>query len=253
MMSDQNFINLTKEVGIVLKKRNLEKVRCQVVVLIDVSGSMTGLFNDGTVQSVSDRMFAIAWIFDDNQTLECWAFDDQSYELPSIVESNYADYVKTNILKNTDIRWGGTCYAPVLKAAFDHFFDSSTLQHAVDAVKSGWAKLNPFAKKEKVPTPLFATVEEPTDPVFVLFLTDGANGDVSDTEKFISDISDHSIYIQTIGIGHNPFTTLKTLRDKHDNVGFFDVADIGKIDNNDLYSKIINEKFVTWYNKRKVA
>ena len=254
MMSDQNFINLTKQVGIVLEKRKLKNVRCQVVVLVDVSGSMTSLFGDGTVQTVSDRMFAIAWVFDDNQTLECWAFDDKAYELPSITEANYADYVKKNIIHNKDIEWGGTNYTPALKAAFEHFFETTALGEAVQAVKSGWAKLNPFAKKAAV-APVIAPVAagEPQDPVFVLFLTDGSNGDVNATEEFISNIGDHNIYIQSIGIGHNTFTTLKNLRDKHENVGFFDVKDIAKINNDELYSQIIDEKFVAWYNKRTVA
>ena len=51
---------LKKKVGIVLAKRKLEKVVCEVKAAFDISGSMEWMYNNGAVQHLTDRLLAVA-------------------------------------------------------------------------------------------------------------------------------------------------------------------------------------------------
>src|SRR5574343_447161 len=107
-MSD--LINLTKDVGIVLEKRKIDIIQCQVALNIDVSGSMTSIFNSSNINDIFSKLFAVAWVFDDNKQLESWAFSTRSYELPAVTEKNVDNYVKKNIINNKTINWSSTRY-----------------------------------------------------------------------------------------------------------------------------------------------
>ena len=232
-----SLIDLTKKVQIVLDKHNVKEVRAQVAAVLDVSGSTHSIFNDGTVQGALDRLFAVAWLFDDNKQLEAWAFDTDVYQLPTVTEQNFTDYIIKNVTSNRSIGWGGTSYAPAITAVTE-YYDSTNPNKGLVAGFKGL-----FGKKS----------HEPVDPVYVIFVTDGENGDQYATIQAIKAIVGHNVYIQTVGIGHSSFTSLESLNRDYDHVGFIDVKDIKNISDEALYDKLITEKFIKWFEANKAA
>lgn len=117
---------------------------------------------------------------------------------------------------------GGTSYAPVLEKIYKDKFSSGM-----------------FGFGTKVPEA----------PVFVIFITDGDNNDHSETTQLIKDYSSKGMFIQFVGIGSAGFQYLQKLDDMQgrvlDNVDFFAVNNIDKMESDELYSKLLTE-FPEW-------
>jgi hypothetical protein len=239
-----DLINLTKDVGIVLTKRKIDIVQCQVALNIDVSGSMTPVFNNGVMREVLSRIFALAWVFDDNKQLEAWAFSTELYELPTVTEQNVDAYVTQNIINNSKISWGGTRYTPAIQDTVNYFFSDNNSKHEKDNRN--------FIEKLffKAPKGVQQQSEGSQDPVFLLFITDGMPDDKDQFIHYINTIKNKNIFIQAIGIGSTSFTVLDEIKNKTDNFSFYQVNDISNIPTIELYETIINEKFITWYKKQ---
>ena len=86
-------------------------------------------------------------------------------------------------------------------------------------------------------------------PTYVLFLTDGDNGDHAKTEDALREASNEEIFWQFVGIGNAGFAFLEKLDNLScryiDNASFFQVNDLDSISDNDLYSRLLNE-FPQW-------
>lgn len=218
-MSDQ--LDIRKQKVLDLKKSKGMDGKAQVVVAMDFSWSMSFLYNDGSVQKLVERLFPLALGFDDNEELDFYLFDHGYRQLSSVTRGNYATYIQDNA--HGDM--GGTNYAPVLSAiAKDKFTTGGFL---------GWgAKDVPIG-----------------DPVYVIFITDGDNGDHAETKHIVRELSKKGIFIQFVGIGHSSFSFLEKLDDLDgrliDNCNFFSAVDIGKMSDDELYGKLLTE-FPEW-------
>jgi len=212
--STDRTISLAKEEvhQICLTKKPLINLVARVGLVLDYSGSMSRLYDNGTVQSVIEKILPLAMEFDDNSTMEVWIFEDGYHRLPDINLSNYKEYVNREIVRKYCM--GGTNYAPVMK----------------DVVKE--------YKKGKF-------------PAYTLFITDGDNFDKDDTDKVIVEASKHPIFWQFVGVGRASFDYLQQLDDMSgryvDNADFFRVDKIGNI----TYEKLLNE-FPVWLENDKV-
>lgn len=230
-----------EKVKIILAKKQLVDITAQVGVAFDISGSMQGLYSNGTVQDVAERILAIACRFDDNENLDAWSFDDGFNALESITLANYVTYVNDEILQNPKIRkWGGTNFAPMMEAIVDDYFP-------VSVISTGVKKLfGLFGKGEAVQT---VSVPKTLDPSYVIIITDGVNGDERATMDLIEANAGNNIYWQFIGIGNVRFTFLERIAKKYDNVGFTPVVDIAAESDDDLYMKLLNDEFCAWVKK----
>ncbi|MFL6555983.1 MAG: VWA domain-containing protein, partial [Bacillus sp. (in: firmicutes)] len=77
---------LKKTAGIVLEKKKLANVVARVGLVLDISGSMRGLYKNGTVQKVVERILAVASQFDDDGSLDIWVYDNEYSRLKSVSE-----------------------------------------------------------------------------------------------------------------------------------------------------------------------
>lgn len=91
---------------------DLQNMKAKVALVLDYSGSMTGRYDDGTVQALIERIMPIASKFDDNGELDLWIFEDRFNRLPSINIDNFHGI--TNYIQN-HYGMGGTNYAPVME------------------------------------------------------------------------------------------------------------------------------------------
>lgn len=218
-------LNLTKEQSLIqldMRKREvanvcmgipaLNGVQSRVALVLDYSGSMGRLYRNGTVQAVIERIMPIACQFDDNQELDLWIFEDGFKRLGGITMANFYGYVEREIMK---YRMGCTQYSPVMQDVFSKYIN-----------------------------------EEPANmPNYVIFITDGDNSDKRNTTEFMKEASKYPIFWQFVGIGNDSFNYLQKLDDMGgrfmDNADFFQLNDIMKVTDNELYNRLLTE-YPSW-------
>lgn len=226
-------INLQKEQVIDLKKKAGigSRSQAQVVLALDFSGSMSTLYNNGTVQKTVERILPFGLAFDDNGEVDTYLFENRYNKVKqSVTLENAENYVNDKILGKYEM--GGTNYAPVLNAIYDDFKTS----------KSGG---------------LFGLggTEQPMEyPVYIIFITDGDNFDKPETENVIKKMSEKGFFIQFIGIGNAGFSFLEKLDDmggrKLDNVNFFNVSNLNSFSDESLYQGLMSE-YPEWYKQAR--
>ena len=196
-------VNLAKEEvkKVCLTKEPLQNLIANVGVVLDYTGSMGDLYDNGTVQTTVEKLLPLAMTFDDNGTMEAWRFSDSFKRLKGITLDNLHNYLKET--NSCDPR-GCTYYAPVIKDVINTY------------------------KKNKV-------------PAYVIFITDGDNFDKDETTKLIKEASKYPIFWQFVGIGNEEFTYLQKLDDMDgryvDNADFFKVHKASDI----TYDKLLTE------------
>lgn len=199
-------------------KIDMTKHTARVALAMDYSGSMDYLFKKGCVQDTVTRLLPIALKFDDNGELESWLFSNGTERLKPVTVENYKDYVKKVMLK-ARMYMGGTEYAPVLNEVVDHY----------------------------------KNIEPSVVPAFIIFITDGDNSDKTRTNRIIRELSNYNIFVQFVGIGHENFDYLRSLDNmegrKYDNTGFIKVEDIEKMNDEQLYTKLLSQ-YKEWLNNK---
>ncbi len=219
-------VNLSKKSGV-----NLGNTRAKVVVILDYSGSMSSLYNNGTVQRTINKLVPLGLTFDDNGSIDLFLFSSNFRKLTDLNLSNYENYVN-QIVKKSRYSMGGTSYAPVLKAVIEGYNEST----------GGFLG---FGSKSSFVPPIV----DSGDPTFILFITDGANDDRAQTDQIIIRSSPMNVFIQFIGIGYDNFSYLRQLDDipnrVRDNTGFSKMSDLDKADDTQLYTNVL-EQFSLW-------
>ncbi|MBM7654590.1 vWA domain-containing protein [Neobacillus cucumis] len=210
---------LKQKAGVVLEKKKLSKVVARVGLVLDISGSMRGLYKNGTVQKVVERILAVASQFDDDGTLDVWVYDNEFSRLKSVTERDFVNYVEEYILNNDLIhKFGRNDEPPVME----------------DVIKK-------------------YTVESPSpEPAFIVFINDG--GCKRTIKKPVVESSNKPIFWQFVGIGDSNFEVLEKLDTMEgrfvDNANFFHIKDIEKTTDEDLYNQLLNE-FPSWLTEAK--
>jgi hypothetical protein len=240
-------IDLTKKAKISLEKKGLSAEQAEIVFVLDYSASMNGLFRKGTVQKVTERLLAIGMNMDRNKRIRVFLFGDKAYELPHpATERNIDGYVKREVTSKYEFE-SSTEYAPVMKLVARSTLNLQETNHRVTEVvqaKGLFRRL--FRKKEVIKnkeTEGFSYTAQ--HPVFVFFVTDGDNFDKAATEELIKKYAELPIFWQFIGVGNSSFSFLEKL-DRIDgrvvdNANFFQVNDIDKISDEELYNRLLNE------------
>lgn len=211
-------LDLRKEIVLDLKKRiGLEGQKAQVVFAMDFSGSMTNLYRNGSVQTLSERILPLGMAFDDNGEVDFYIFHDGYKKLPeNLTISNIPGYINTKVLGKYSM--GGTNYAPIINAIVSDF-----------KPKKG-----------------FFSGSKPLEyPVYVIFITDGENYDKREAEQAIVEASKYGIFFQFVGIGSEQFNFLQKLDNLQgrniDNANFFKVQDLASKTDDDLYNLLLTE------------
>ncbi len=205
--------NSYKSAQKLLSQKNLLEQKVQVGLVMDISKSMYPLFKSGIVQTIIERVLALALHFDDDYEIDMFLFGTKAYMLHSVTLHDFEGYVEREILPYHKIN-GATKYAK-----------------ALEVVKEAY--------------------QEPEIPVFIIFLTDGNNSDKSETNKLIKELSHKPLFFQFVGIGKEKFPYLERLDELKgrflDNAGYTHVNDINTISDEELYQRIL-EEFPDWLN-----
>lgn len=213
-------IDLKKKAAtIVLEKKKLTGVSARVGVVLDISGSMRKLYNEGVVQDVVERVLAVASQFDDDGELDVWVYDNEFSRLPAATEATFMGYVEKNILSNSGV----------------HKFGRNDEPKVMEDVIRKYTKQDPSG-----------------EPVFFVFINDG--GCKPGIKKFVVESSNQPIFWQFVGIGDSNFDVLRKLDTMEgrivDNANFFHLDDISQVSDEELYDQLLNE-FPMWLKEAK--
>lgn len=223
---DKTQFDLRKEIIFnISKTKGIENQKAQVVVCMDISGSMNSLYSSGFVQRVLERLVPVAMQFDDNQEMELYLFESGCRKHHNNISIKNVDgIINREILGK--YAFGGTEYRPPINMIKNDFVGSESKK---------WFSSAPKVKLKY--------------PVYVIFITDGDNSDKSETEKALKEISNYGVFFQFVGIGSASLDFLQKLDTMSgrfiDNANFFQVNDLDRMSDNDLYSKLLGE-FPDW-------
>ncbi len=215
-----------REVHKVLKTLGAAQERARIVLVLDKTGSMYDEYQAGIVHRVVERMVPVATQLDDDGSLECYLYA--------------VDFAKLPDLRVEDLeRW---------MAEFIH----------IDGVHGGidYRRIGGYNDEIPIMNEIIRTVEGQTLPTLVLFFTDGGFTKKREITKLMQRAANLPAFWQFVGIGRNNFGVLTKLDEMTgrvvDNVGFFAVTDIDRIDDAELYRRLLSE-FPDWLRAARSA
>jgi stress response protein SCP2 len=184
-------VNLYKQAGISLQKRGLSGQRAAVYLVLDHSASMKSYYRSGIMQHLAEQVLGLSANLDDDGVVPLVFFSSRVDLTSDISLDNHAGRVEA---LHQRLSWGGTTYAPAMRAVIDHYQSCGA-----------------------------------TDPAFVIFQTDGEPFDRGATKKLLQQTSTLPIFWQFVGFGNTRLKFLRTLDTLKgrviDNAGFFAAGD----------------------------
>ncbi|MBB6099073.1 hypothetical protein HNR42_002509 [Deinobacterium chartae] len=199
-------VDLSKKAAFSVSRHGLEDFQARVVFVMDISKSMYPLYRDGTMQQVLERVAALALNFDDDGQVDVIVFGTDARYVGGATLATLEGFVAREIVARHNIN-GATNYARGMREV---------------------ARLLPGPH-----------------PLFVVFLTDGNNGDRPETEALLRELSGQPVFFKFLGIGSERFAFLEKLDDLEgrlvDNADFQAISDIATIRDGELFERLLVE------------
>ncbi|MGC0415467.1 VWA domain-containing protein [Embleya sp. AB8] len=235
-------ISLRKEaVRITLEKKGLRDVVARVAIVLDRSGSMRAQYATGAVGRLVERMAPIAARLDDDGELDAWIFADEFARLDPVRIPQLPGWIDANVY----IDGGGRrSQSPPLP---------NGAQRVPDRLSGVFGGNNEPAVIEDI---VERYRREPGAPVLVLFFSDGGINRSKQIERLLIDAAGLPIFWQFVGLGQSNYGILERIDTMPgrlvDNAGFFQVDDIDRISDVELYDRILSE-FPQWLTAARTA
>ena len=213
-------LNLRKQQVVVsLAKRGAGDLTARVLLVLDASGSMAGLYLDGVVARAVERIAAVSAQLDDDGVMQAWLFADRVRNLP-------------------DLRIGEL---PQWLAAHTSF--ESKLENSKSL---GYGNHEPVVIRDVL---TFVNKHPTAVPTLVVFFSDGGVYMNKEIEELLRGAANLPVFWQFVGIGDEDYGVLQrfdTLTGRAvDNTGFFAVDDLDAVSDADLYDRLLSE-FPRW-------
>jgi stress response protein SCP2 len=167
--SDPKLVSLAKTAGVSLAKNASADRAAKAWLVLDVSGSMHGLFASGKVDRLVQRALAYALNIDDDGEINVILFDGKAVVHDAVNPSNYARF-SAAVMRRRDI-WGGTDYGRAMQ-----------LLRQEAAAEADFGRM----------------------PVYVMFVTDGETSNRNVAERMIREASGEGIFWKFMAIGQMP-------------------------------------------------
>lgn len=223
-MKSPRLVSLAKKATVSLTKNKLDTLEATVTFVLDASGSMSGQFNKGNVQSVLDRITVLAAQFDDDGDMDVWGFGEKHKKYPNVTLDNLDNYIQTIRDSGKRSAWenlpglgGRNNEPPVMEEIVDYFKDSKI-------------------------------------PVYIVFITDGGISKTRAIKDAIMRSANYPIFWKFVGLGGSNYGILKKLDDfkdrRVDNTHFFAMDDFGSLTDEKLYDNLL-EGFRSWIDETK--
>ncbi|WP_312113205.1 VWA domain-containing protein [Brevibacillus reuszeri] len=243
--AEDNFISLKKKADEAISKVGLNGQTARVALAIDISGSMSTLYQNGVVQRAVERLLALGVKFDDNRSIDIFLFGKNDYEVGELSERDFFNYVNNHIVRKYQLE-GFTNYAGVIKRIAKKYYPQ-----AFEGPSTGGGFFGKLfgggggSQKFSIDQNAYKAIYQDSEPVYVYFLTDGDNGDKDETELVIREASKLGIFWQFVGIGNEKFQFLNKLDNLQgrfiDNANFFSCTDLNRISDEELFKRSLAE------------
>ncbi|MBC7303774.1 MAG: VWA domain-containing protein [Nocardia sp.] len=212
-----------REVAKVLIDKSAFGARVRVVLVIDKTGSMEKMYRGQTVHRVVERMIPVATQLDNDGTLEAYLYALTYAKLPDITVASAEQWAQTYLhLKGT--------------------------HQGIDYNAMG-------GRNDELPI-MRAIIDSLTEPTLVLFFTDGGFAKKREIATLMREAAHLPAFWQFIGLGKANFGVLRTLDELDgrivDNAGFFALDDIDRVDDAELYRRLLGE-FPDWLRAARTA
>ena len=228
-------ISLVKPLKVELKKRNLDTVIARVALVLDISGSMSERYSNGTVQEIINKTVPLAVQFDDDGTFDFWYYGSKCSRRPGVNMYNYE------------------------RAVPDYWSDLMR--------DLGYGNNEPEVMREVI-----EEYKKSSLPAYVIFISDGGVSKADQIKQLIIESSQMPIFWQFVGVGgvskkdkpkqekkgffsslfsimecdYGIFEEIDELPGRYvDNASFFAMDDFKTVPNDELYSRLLNE-FPQW-------
>ena len=117
--SPPGLLSLAKKAHVVLEKKGMGAHTASVGLCMDISGSMSPLFQNGTVQAVIERTLGLGLNFDDNGAIDLFAFGVQAHDLGELHPEQFKQ-ASSDLLQRVSLE-PGTMYAPPIQQIIKHY------------------------------------------------------------------------------------------------------------------------------------
>jgi stress response protein SCP2 len=216
-------LSLVKTAGVSLEKKGLGEHTARVALVLDISGSMSGLYRSGAVQRLVERVLALGLRFDDDGVVDVFLFGKDVHQPEGLRLEGHQQYIAA--LTQRYRLEAHTHYGAAMSAVRRHYFGTA----------------------EERSQPLSDRV-----PVYVMFVTDGAPSDKSVATKQIKAASYEPIFWQFMGIGSpREFSFLQKLDDLGnrytDNADFFAVSEKDLMGNRPISDDVLFDRLMNEY------
>jgi len=224
---------LKAKVDICLKKKGIDTLLARVALVLDISGSMSHQYSSGAVQAFLERIVPIASRLDDDATLDVWFFGSTFKRTSSVTETNVDGYIQEE--------------AGEMKRAL-LVLKMPSLMLELGGGNNESLVIQDVIKKY--------TQEKPSKlPTFIVFLSDGGVTNEQEIKKSIVDAAKYPIFWQFVGLAGFNYGILERLDSMGgrlvDNANFFHLDDLGKITDEQLYERLLNE-FPAWIKQARL-
>lgn len=213
-----------------IDKSGLNGQVAKVALVLDYSGSMGSTYRSGAMQRLAEKVLALGTQFDDDGAIDFFVFDSSAAHLGEITLDNYKGSIDRLTSKR---RMATTNYAAAFLAVRNHFGFAPPAP-----VKKGL--FGGFKKAEPAPS-----AGPANEPVYALFLTDGAPDNKGAAVAALTEVSTAPIFWKFLSIGSESMPFLQKLDDLTerfvDNADYQPVGDVDKISDADLFSKMLVE------------
>lgn len=213
---DPQLVSLVKKLQVQLDKEPLPVDGAKVALVLDISGSMHGLYKSGKIDQLVQRIMALGYQFDDDGAIDVFAFGEKVHEVGAATADDYRGLVKR--LLDAHKLEGGTRYGLALERVRQHY-----------KAQRDFGQL----------------------PVFVMFVTDGGTDDKAKTEREVRESSSEPFFWKFMAIGAKGkyaqarFDFLDGLDNLAgrliDNADFFQVEDPMRPSDEEFFTLLMNE------------
>lgn len=215
--SAPKLISLAKPLKVALEKKNLLECQAQVALVLDISGSMSERYRNGTVQEIVNKTLPLAVQFDSDGQLDFWYYGTTCRKMPSVTMENYEGAVPKEWRQLMRELGGRNNEVPVMEEIVQKYKGSKL-------------------------------------PAYVLFINDGGVAKAGAIKKILKEASKEPVFWQFVGVGGNNYGILEKLDTMDgryvDNANFFALDDFRQVGNEELYARLLAE-FPKWLEEIK--
>ncbi|MFE0424561.1 VWA domain-containing protein [Streptomyces sp. NPDC058953] len=227
-------LSLRKEqVAVSLRKHRATGIEARVVLALDASGSMAGLYTRGTVADVVERMAAVAAQLDDDGEMQAWTFATNPARLPDLTPGELPEWLRLHVRVGQIGLFRRKSRRGLVAGQVD--MRDIGIQNEEQKVI---AEIREFVRRHPVSV-----------PTLVLFFSDGGVHRNAEIERELREAVEEPVFWQFVGLGRSDYgvlSRLDTMQGRRvDNVGFFEVDDIERVPDSELYDKLLSE-FPSW-------